>query len=62
VSVVEIYQSGSDKPVWRWMWYWRLKSANGEIVAQSEGYVTKWNAKRSARKLFPAYEIRDLTK
>ena len=22
-------------------WYWRLKAANGEIVAQSEGYTTK---------------------
>jgi uncharacterized protein YegP (UPF0339 family) len=24
-------------------WYWRLKAANGEIVAQSEGYTTKAN-------------------
>lgn len=25
-------------------WYWRLKAANGEIIAQSEGYTTKANA------------------
>jgi uncharacterized protein YegP (UPF0339 family) len=24
-------------------WYWRLKGANGEIIAQSEGYTTKAN-------------------
>ena len=27
---------------------WRLKAANGEIVANSEGYVSVANAKRSA--------------
>ncbi len=27
---------------------WRLKAANGEIVAVSEGYTTRYGAKRSA--------------
>ena len=27
---------------------WRLKAANGEIVASSEGYATEYNARRSA--------------
>ncbi len=32
-------------------WYWRLRSRNGEIVCQSEGYSTKQGAKRAARRL-----------
>jgi len=32
----EYYKSGSA-------WYWRLKAANGEIIAQSEGYTSKQN-------------------
>lgn len=27
---------------------WRLKAANGEIVAASEGYTTRFGARRSA--------------
>lgn len=30
---------------------WRLKAANGEIVAVSEGYVTKYGAKNSAERV-----------
>lgn len=26
------------------LWYWNLKAANHEIIAQSEGYTTKANA------------------
>lgn len=33
-------------------YYWRLVGGNGEIVAQSEGYSTKSNAKRAAKR-FP---------
>jgi uncharacterized protein YegP (UPF0339 family) len=29
-------------------WRWRLKAANGEIVAQSEAYDSEWNAKRGS--------------
>ena len=28
-------------------WYWHLKSANGEKIAQSEGYTTKENCLHS---------------
>jgi uncharacterized protein YegP (UPF0339 family) len=39
------------------MWYVRLVSENGEIIAVSEGYVTKWNAKRAAKKNFPMTKL-----
>lgn len=32
-------------------WYWRLKSENGRIILVSESYHSKWNARRSARKI-----------
>jgi uncharacterized protein len=28
-------------------WYWRLKAANGEIIAQSEGYINKADARHA---------------
>jgi uncharacterized protein YegP (UPF0339 family) len=34
-------------------WYVRLVAQNGEILAVSEAYTTKWNAKRAAKKNFP---------
>jgi uncharacterized protein YegP (UPF0339 family) len=37
-------------------WYYRVRADNGRILTVSEGYVTKWNAKRAARKLFPMVE------
>lgn len=30
---------------------WRLKASNGEIVAVSEGYVTKYGANHSAERV-----------
>jgi len=36
----EIYQSESNKE-----YYWRLKSANGEIIAVSEGYKEEAGAR-----------------
>lgn len=30
---------------------WRLKAGNGEIVAVSEGYTTRYSAKQSALKV-----------
>ena len=30
---------------------WRLKASNGEIVAVSEGYATRYSAKQSAQKV-----------
>lgn len=34
-------------------WRLHLVGDNGEELATSEGYATKWNAKRAARKNFP---------
>lgn len=40
--MIEIYQ-GADKK-----WYWRFSAANGRIIADgSEGYASKYNAKRA---------------
>jgi uncharacterized protein YegP (UPF0339 family) len=30
-------------------WYWHLKAANGEIIAQSEGYTTQANCLATVR-------------
>ena len=35
-------------------WRWRLVAANGEILASSEAYAKKGNAKRTAKKLVEA--------
>ena len=38
-------------------WFLRLVAVNGEVVAHSEGYFSKWNAKRAARKNFPGIPL-----
>lgn len=43
----EVYQ---DR---RGQWRFRAKAANGRNIAQSEGYATRWSAKRGARRAFP---------
>jgi uncharacterized protein len=35
----QVWQSTSDRK-----WYWHLKSANNEIIAQGEGYASKAGA------------------
>jgi len=42
---IAVYQ-GRDR-----QWYLRLVARNGEIVLDSEGYSTKSNAKRAAKRL-----------
>ena len=32
-------------------WRWRLIAGNGEIVASSEAYTTRYSAKRSAERV-----------
>ena len=44
MSKFEVYQSRDN------LYRWRLKAANGEIVAVSEGYQTKYGAKVSANR------------
>ena len=35
----QLYQSGG-------FWYWRLRAAHNEIIAQGEGYVNKSDAQK----------------
>lgn len=35
-------------------WYWRIKAANGKIVAHSETFATYGNARRAAKALIAA--------
>jgi uncharacterized protein YegP (UPF0339 family) len=34
-------------------WYVRLRASNGQILTTSEGYYSKWNAQRAAKRMFP---------
>jgi hypothetical protein len=43
-----------------WRWYVRVVAGNGEIVSISEGFVSKYNAKRHARRFHPDLEIREV--
>lgn len=44
----EIYQAPTIAP----KWYWRLRAANGRIIADgSESYVSKAGVKKAVRKL-----------
>jgi uncharacterized protein YegP (UPF0339 family) len=40
-------------------WYLRVVGANGEIIATSETYATKWNARRAAKVNFPTLEVKE---
>lgn len=52
MKVVQIFKGSGLQP-----WYVRLVSSNGQVLAVSEGYFSKWNAKRAARKNFPGLRI-----
>ena len=41
-------------------WYLRLVSDNGQVLTISEGYYSKWNAKRAAKKIFPLLPLREV--
>lgn len=41
-------------------YYVRLVAANGETVAVSEAYTTRWGAKRAARKNFPGLMVKEM--
>lgn len=51
---VEVYQGRGAQP-----WRYRVVAANGEVTETSEGYATKSNAKRAARRF--RLPLRDLT-
>ena len=38
-------------------YYYRLRSANGQVLSVSESYVTKWNAMRAARKIAAGLDV-----
>ncbi len=38
-------------------WFYRLVSSNGQTLTVSESYVTKWNAKRGARKVAESLRV-----
>ena len=40
----KVWQSSKDK-----LFYWVLIAGNGEVIAQSEGYVAKQSAKKGIR-------------
>lgn len=44
---VELIKGKGNQP-----WFLRLVSGNGETLAVSEGYFSRWNAKRAAKKNF----------
>jgi uncharacterized protein YegP (UPF0339 family) len=55
---LEIFRSKMNKyPGRRREWYVRLKGDNHETLNTSEGYASKWNAKRAAKKIFPLARI-----
>lgn len=41
-------------------WYFHRVAGNHRITAGSQGYRTRWGAKRAARKVFPGVQIRVL--
>jgi uncharacterized protein YegP (UPF0339 family) len=56
-AVVELVKGKGFQP-----WFLRLKNTqNGQTLAVSEGYVSRWNAKRAARKNFAGIELIDTT-
>jgi uncharacterized protein YegP (UPF0339 family) len=48
VSVVHIFKGEGRQP-----WFVRLVADNGQILSISEGYFSKWNAKRAAKRMYP---------
>lgn len=54
--VVQLCRGSGRQP-----YFLRLVSANGETLAVSEQYYSKWNAKRAAAKNFSGIRLVDLT-
>jgi uncharacterized protein YegP (UPF0339 family) len=52
--LVQIYKGKGLKN-----WRVRLMAANGKILVSSEGYYSKWNAKRAAKRMFPGVPIHE---
>jgi uncharacterized protein YegP (UPF0339 family) len=41
-------------------WRVRLVADNGSILAISEGYYSRWNARRAAKRMFPLLPVKDV--
>jgi len=41
-------------------WYVRLVASNGQTLSISEGYWSKGNAKRAARRMYPGLTVREV--
>jgi uncharacterized protein YegP (UPF0339 family) len=58
MNVIHVYKGAGGRQRWRW----RVVAANGRVVADSgEAYLTKWNAKRAAKRLHPGLTLRETT-
>jgi uncharacterized protein YegP (UPF0339 family) len=44
MTYIEVFEGADGR------FYWRMKAANHEVVAQSEAYTRRWSAKRAARR------------
>lgn len=47
LTYLELFQDKKKR------WRFRAKARNGEILAQSQAYSTRWSARRGARRAFP---------
>lgn len=56
MNTLQLFKGEGRQP-----WYLRLVSPNGQVLVLSEGYFSKWNAKRAARKNFPGVPLKDLS-
>ena len=54
-TVVQIYR-GQGLRNWRV----RLVSGNGRVLSISEGYCSRWNARRAAARIFPDLTVREV--
>jgi len=53
---VELFRGKGLQP-----WYLRLVAGNGKVLAVSEGYFSKFNAKRAARRNFARIPFKDVS-
>ena len=52
---VQVFKGSGRHP-----WYVRAVSGNGQVMTTSEGYFSKFNANRAARRMFPLATLREL--
>ena len=43
-------------------WRVRLVASNGRTLSISEGYYSRWNAKRAARRMYPGLEVKEVVR